>query len=163
MAMKYLESAVPPLNDPVVQPGRAFLLTDVWREWFGRVPSTFTSIPNVLNTKSLTAQAASISATDFQNTVLQEGFYRATYRVQITQAATTSSSIVITFTWTDGGVVQTAVGDPVIGNTVTTGQSDSILMKVDAGTSVQYSVTYASVGATAMQYAFTATLERIQT
>lgn len=163
MALKYLESWVPPLETPVVEPGRGFLLTETWRRWFGRVPSLFTSIPNVLNVATLTAQAASIAATDFQNTRLQAGTYRATYRAQITRAATISSSLTITFSWTDGGVTQTAVGDAIVGNTTTTGQSDSILMRVDAGSAVQYSTTYASVGMTAMQYGFSASLERLQT
>jgi hypothetical protein len=162
MALKFLESTVPPINDPIVDPKRAFLLTDVWRQWFGRVPSTFGSIPNVLNVATVTAQSASLPATDFQNTTLQQGLYRATYRAHITQAATTSSSLIVTFTWTDDGVTQVATGPAIVGNTTATGQSDSILMKVDAGTSVQYSTTYASVGATAMQYALNATLEKIQ-
>lgn len=163
MAFKYLDATVPPLNDPVVDPKRGMLLTDVWRQWFGRVPSTFGSIPNVLNVATVTAQSSSLSATDFQNTTLQVGLYRATYRAHISQAATTSSSLTVTFTWTDGGVTQTAVGAAIIGNTTSTGQSDTILMHVDAGTSVQYSTTYSSTGATPMQYTFNATLEKIQT
>jgi hypothetical protein len=163
MALKILESMTPPLHEPVVQPDKKFMLTEAWREWFGRVPSTFGSIPNLISVVTLVAQEASIGATDFQNSVLQDGVYRASYRVQVTRAATVSSSLIVTFKWTDGGVLQTADGDAVVGNTVTTGQSDSILMKVDAGTSVQYSIAYVSVGATTMTYSFTASLERIST
>jgi hypothetical protein len=160
VALIFLDNTAPPLNDKIVD--SKGMLTDLWRQWFGRMPATLAAIPSVLNVVNLSAQAASLSATDFSNTSLLPGIYRASYRVQITQAATTSSSLTVSFSWTDDGVVQTATGTAITGNTTTTGQSDFVLIKVDAGTAVQYSATYASVPATAMQYNATFSLEKLK-
>jgi hypothetical protein len=163
MGLKFLEANVPPILDQVVDPTRMFRLTDVWRLWFGRLSEALNSVPNLLNVVTLTDQSASIAATDFSNTSLLAGEYRASYQVQLTLAATTSSSIQVAFTWVDGGITQTATGSILIGNTLTTGESDSILIHVDKGTAVKYSTTYGSVGATSMQYSLHTSLEKVKT
>jgi hypothetical protein len=162
MALKYLDAATPPIQDPVIDPKNEHRLTESWLRWFGRLPSMLQSIPNIINTIQVAGESDSLPATDFSNTSLEMGLYRATYRVQITQAATVSSSLVVTFSWTDGGVAQSASGTAIVGNTTSTGQSDTILLHVDAGTEVQYSTTYASVGATPMVYSFYTSLELVQ-
>lgn len=160
MALIFLDTTAPPLNDVVIdKTGR---LTDLWRQWFGRLPATLGAIPSILNVVNLSGQSASLAATDFSNTSLLAGIYRASYRVQITQAAGVSSSLTVSILWTDGGVAQTATGAAIVGNTVTTGQSDFALIRVDAGTAVQYSAVYASVGVPGMTYTFTASLEKIK-
>ena len=160
MARIFLDSTAPPLNDRIVDV--TGWLTDVWRQWFGRMPDTLKAIPSLINVVNLSSQSASLGATDFSNTSLLAGIYRASYRVQITQAAGVSSSLTVSIAWTDGGVGQTATGAAIVGNTVTTGQSDFVLIRVDAGTAVQYSATYSSVGVPAMTYSFTASLEKIK-
>lgn len=163
MAFRFLEASNPPILDQMLDPTKGLRLTDAWRNWFGRLPEFLGSIPALLNNVVLTGQTTSLSATDFANTLLLPGEYRASYQVQITTAATTSSSIQVVFTWVDGGVTQTAYGNTLIGNTVTTGESGSILIHVDKSAAVQYSTTYASVGATAMVYSFHASLEKVKT
>ena len=161
MAEKYLQQAPPPIHDKVI--GSDGLLSPTWRDWFERLPATLDAIPSRLNEVSLTGQAASITTTNYANAVLLAGLYRATYYARITQAATTSSSLTVSFSWTEGGVTQTATGAAIVGNTTATGQSDSIIIQVDKGTAVNYSTAYASVGATPMQYAIRFVLEKIKT
>lgn len=161
MAEKYLQQAPPPVNDRVSGPDG--LLTSAWRDWFERLPATLDAAPLRISAVSLTTQAASLAATNFAGATLLAGLYRATYYARITRAATTSSSLTVSLRWTEGGVVQTAVGTAIVGNTTATGQSDSILINIDAGSQVQYLTTYASVGATAMQYAINFALEKVRT
>jgi hypothetical protein len=161
MPKQILGSAPPPIQDSVT--GQGGILTEPWRQWFARLPDTLSSIPARINAVGLTAQSASIAATDFSGGALLEGLYRATYYARITQAATTSSSLTVTFTWTEGGVLQTAVGVPIVGNTTATGQTDSAMMRLDKGTVPRYATTYASVGATAMNYSFNVILEKMIT
>lgn len=161
MAKELLGTAPPPVQDRVV--GEDGLLTVAWRRWFERLPDTLDAIPSRINAVSLSNQSSSIAATDYSNAVLLEGLYRATYYARITQAATTSSSLTVSFRWTEGGVVQTATGSAIVGNTTATGQSDSIIIQVDKGTAVQYLTTYSSSGATPMIYAVRFVLEKIKT
>ena len=159
MADRFLALTPPPFEQPIS--GKDGRLTDAWRNWFGRLPSTLASIPSILSTVALATQAASLSATSFQNYALLPGLYRASYHAQITRAATTSSSLTVAFLWTEGGIAQTATGDAIVGNTTGTGQSDQYLILVDAGTAVQYQTTYSSVGGTTMQYSLNVSLEKI--
>lgn len=161
MPKQLLGEAPPPIQDPVT--GKLGLLSEAWRNWFARLPETLNAIPARINAVALSAQSASITATDFSGGALLEGLYRATYYARITRAATTSSSLIISFTWTEGGVSQTAVGTAIVGNTTATGQSDSVMMRLDKGTVPRYATTYASVGATAMNYSLSVVLEKILT
>lgn len=161
MAEPYLQQAPPPVRDKVI--GADGLLTPAWRNWFERLPATLDAAPLRISAVSLTTQAASLAATNFAGATLLAGLYRATYYARITQAATTSSSLTVSLRWTEGSVVQTATGSAIVGNTTATGQSDSILINIDAGSQVQYLTTYASVGATAMQYAINFSLEKVRT
>lgn len=162
MADKLLGSAPPPLQDKVID-SKTGLLTDAWRNWFGRLPATLEAIPSKLSVVTLASQSSSLPATDFSQGTLLVGLYRATYYARIIQAASTSSSLTIDFKWVEGGVPQTAVGAAIIGNTTSTGQSDSIIISIDAGSPVQYVTTYVSVGGTPMLYNLNLSLEKIQT
>src|SRR5512139_132421 len=149
MSLVLLNTTAPPIEDLVVD--KSGRLTMLWKQWFGRVPATLASIPNIFNTVSLSTQAASITATDFSGTTPKAGVYRITYHARITRAATTSSTLTVTLAWTEGGVGQSAAGAAMIGNTTTTIQSDTLLIRSDAA-AVTYATTYGSVGATTMQY-----------
>ena len=96
-------------------------------------------------------------------TVTQTGIYRIAWYEQITQAATTSSSLKATITYTSKGQVQTLT-DPVAltGNSLTTQQSGSALVTIDGGTSVLVSTAYTSVGATPMHYTLAVSVELVQ-
>jgi len=89
------------------------------------------------------------------------GLYRVSWNVRITQAATTSSSLTVTIAATDGGVAVLQVGPALTGNTITTVQSGTFLVRADAATPITYAVAYASVGATVMRYTISFAIELV--
>lgn len=161
MPKKFVDSAAPPLADPPLL-GSPAPLSVAWQKWFQLFPATFASIVNKLNTVTLSTQSAAITATAFEGGTLVAGNYRFSYCARITQAATTSSSLTVTFAWTEGGVAQSYSGSAITGNTTATRQSNTQMIRVDADTSVTYSTAYASVGATAMNYSLDILFERIR-
>jgi len=154
-----LGNAPIPLRDPVVDANR--MLSQAWMKYLVRLPATLYAIPSRLNGETEIAQAASIAATDISGAGLLAGLYRVSYYARVTQAATTSSSLVVTLGWTDGGVAQSYSGADMTGNTTATNQAGSVLIRVDAGQPVTYATTYGSVGGTVMQYAISVTLEKV--
>lgn len=132
------------------------------RQWLLSVTGRVQQSPLVLAAVALTTQAAAIGATAIPLGALAPGTYRVTYYARITQAATVSSSLTVTLQWTDGGIGQTATFPAMTGNTTATSQTNVILVNIDQGTSLTYSTAYASVGATAMQYALTVVPEQLR-
>jgi len=162
MALKLLDATAAPVTTPVLGRERGGLLSFEWEQWFNRMPATLNAIPSVFNIVSLSDQSAAIAATDFSNSTLLKGTYRVSYHARISRAATTSSSLTLTFTWEEDGVTQTVTGAVMNGNTTTTRQSDSFLLRSDAGEAVNYAAAYASVGATSMLYTLDISLEMIR-
>ena len=99
-----LGSAYPPLQDKVSD--KEGILTPPWLDYFSRLPSTLASIPNRISSVTLSLRGASISSTDFSGTVLAVGLYRIAYYARITRAGSTSSTLTVSFGWTDGAVAQ---------------------------------------------------------
>ena len=64
--------------------------------------------------------------------------------------------------FTDNAINCTFTGAAVTGNTTATVQSLTWLIKVEQGTPVTYSTTYASVGGTVMKYALAVVVESVQ-
>lgn len=138
------------------------MLSDAWIDYFNRLALSINSTPNRINRVSLTAQGASISATDYSGATLDAGLYRASYYTRITRAASTSSSLIVTFGWTETSVALTVAGAAITGNSTTTMQSGSALIEVDSASPVTYATTYVSVGGTSMQYRLTTVLEQVR-
>ncbi len=159
----------PPVRDPIARQARsefkgradplAGLVGDVWVEWFTQLTDDVDETTLRLNSVHLTSQAASIGATDLSGGTISGGLYKLTYYARITRAASTSSSLTVTFSFTDGSVSPTYSGAAITGNTTTTFQSGTIMIRSDANSPITYSTTYASVGATSMQYRLDVTLE----
>lgn len=137
------------------------LLEDVWIDFFQRLLDQLNSAPWVRTKVVLGGQGGSISATDISGGGLSAGNFRITYYAIITRAATTSSSLTVSFDWTDEGVSPTASGTAITGNTTTTFQSGTIMIYADSNTPIRYSTTYASVGATSMLYKLHVKLEQM--
>jgi hypothetical protein len=158
---KFLDHGKPyPGHDVIAGPGG--MLSPSWASWFARLTDTLASIPNIMNVTSLEEQDASITATDlsgFQH--LPAGLYRVTYAARITTAAVTSSSLTVTIAWTDGAVAQSQAGAAMTGNTTTTRQTASYLVRIDADSDLTYATTYASNGAGEMKYSLDIACERI--
>ena len=128
-----------------------------WERFFRELQSVPLFLGRLVWNNGESAIAGRVLVTDR----LQPGVYRLTYYARIQQAATTSSQLTVTFSWTDGGVAQTRSGALMNGNTTTTIQQDQILIRVDTNTNVTLSTTRASVGATPMTYNLDITLERV--
>jgi len=162
-----------PLSDPIARARRRSLfgpkeddplegtLTDAWVDWFSRLSETVANAATRVFSASLTAQAASIAATDISNGALQRGVYRVSYYARITTPASIGSSLDTTISWTDGTVAQSITGGSLTGNTVTTLETFTYLIHIDGGTPVRYSTVYTSVG-TPMQYRLDVSLELVQ-
>lgn len=122
-----------------------------WITWFNEVLRALNRSAQQLSAISAVAQSAAIALTSLFTTTY-ERLYRISYYTRITQAATTSSSLTVTLRWTHGGVAQSYSGAAIVGNTVASSQTGSILVRADADTDISYETAYASVGATPMEY-----------
>lgn len=144
MTRLLLHDFSPPLSAQFV--GREGHLSDPWARWFGQLQETLKSYPTKRRVVSLSAQTKEITATDLGPGGLAAGLYRVEYYARITTAAGVSSSLTVTFAWTDGGVAQSWSGAAMTGNTTATNQSGALLIRIDKATAVNYSATYASAG-----------------
>lgn len=162
-----------PLNDPLVNKRKAGLrpgeldenegkMAEVWIPYMqSQNTITATAIRQSTDPVSLTAQTASIGVTSIPTSSLASGLYRATYYVRVTTASGATSSIAVSFHWTDGGVSCSLTSTALTGNTTSTVGSGSALVNIDASTPISYSTTYASTGAPVMAYAVYLTLEEM--
>lgn len=111
---------------------------------------------------ALTGQGAAIATTSIPTDGdLSAGLYRVTWYARITTAAGVSSSLTVSFGWTDGAISQTHSGAAITGNTTTTFQSGTLLLRTDAASPITYATTYASNAAGVMRYSLYITLERL--
>lgn len=171
MTLLLLENAPIPAEDPVVRPPRpgrpndplAWRLTEPFVGFFTRMASNVNLSPAIINDASLGDQAASIAATDLAGAALPEGRYSLMYWLTIVQAASVSSSIQITFSWTYRAVTKSASGAAITSNLTSANQSGSLPMFVSDGSSpITYATTYASSGATALNYDLFVALLRVR-
>jgi hypothetical protein len=100
-----------------------------------------------------TGLSASIVATTLLNPS-QTGDFRISYYAQVTQAATTNSSLTVTIGWKTNGIAQSKTFAPasLTTNTTASNDGDGVVIRADGGQAVTYATTYASTGGTAMQY-----------
>lgn len=159
----------PPVNDSIteIEPTHPVFkfphyFSKKWQIWLGEtVFSRMQSTSQVILTKTLTAQAASIASTPFTIGTIAAGLYRLSWAMRITTAATVSSSLAIGFSWTETAVSLTHTDAAITGNTTTTIQSGMVMIRSDANAPIQYIFTYASVGATPMQFRADLLVERL--
>ncbi len=152
----------PPLNsyEAMVNPDRTPSKT--YLDWVTQalLQPLQTSSQRVTTPIALSTQGGSIGTTAIPSATLAAGLYRVSYFAAITQAGTVSSSLTVTITFTHNTLSKSFSGAALTGNTTTTVQAGSFLIRIDGGP-VSYSTTYASVGATPMQYALDLVLERV--
>lgn len=152
-----LESA--PIAQPV-EDGSG-ILARIWANWFRSLTDRVNGFARRAAVPvALTAQAATVGPTA-ATTALPAGLYRVSVHARITQAATTSSSLTVAIGYTDGGIACSQAGPALTGNTTATVQSLAFLVKVDAGTTITYTATRASVGATPMQFSLNVAIEAL--
>ena len=141
--------------------GKTWLVESLWARWFLSLLERINAVPVIQASVSLTAQGAAVATTDFDASI-EGGLYRVTYALNVTQAATTSSSFTTTIGWTTNGVSCSSAGAAVTGNTTATHQGGTVVLNADADTMVTYAVSYTSVGATSAQYSFAVALESFE-
>ena len=127
-------------------------LTFLMRYWLLSLADRINATPEISASVQASTQAASISATSFSILSVSPGLYRLSMSARISRAATTSSSLIVTFGWTSGGVSCTTASPAMTGNTTATVSSLTVLARVDEATAITYATTYASAGGTTMQY-----------
>jgi len=142
-----------PMRSPVLEPGKSGLMRREFVRFLDTLRRLIGLTAQQQGAVELTAQSASIVTTDIPLPSVQEGLYRLSYSLRITQAATVSSSAALAFSWTTSGVSCSQAFTAVTGNTTASQTSDMITVSVDASTAIRYAVAYSSVGATSMMFA----------
>lgn len=107
------------------------------------------------------AQSATLGTTPIPTGTLSAGYYRVSTFLRITTPAATSSAVQVTVSYLSGGVSCFEAGTPVTANVTNAPQSDVFLIKLDSGSPVTFSVSYASVPAAAAGYEVSVILERV--
>lgn len=137
--------------DPTLTDPNENRLTTAYFNYFNSLGTRTENSPNFPTPIiSNTNQSASIAATSIAG-ALAGGVYRLSFAARIVVAASISSSLTVTFLWTDGSLTQSVSSSAITGNTTTTHASLSYMVHIDGGTPITYSTTYVSVG-TAMEY-----------
>ena len=144
----------------VVQESISGRVTGAMRYWLIALADRLNTTPNLVASATGSTQAASVSTTAFSIPSVLPGLYRLSMAARITRAASTSSSLIVTFGWPQA-VSCTAASVAMTGNTTATTGTFSVLVRVDQDSSITYATTYASSGGTAMQYRFDVTCDRI--
>lgn len=160
-----------PIQDAISQPTREEfvkrgqrdpkegLVTQPWVDYFTSQGQLTGDAPARIKTVQLTTQSAAIGATDFSGATLSSGLYRVSYYARITTPDGVSSSLTVTFDWTDGGATPSFSGAAITGNTVTSYQSETKLIHIDSLSPIRYSTAYASNTPGAMKYMLSFALE----
>lgn len=157
-----------PLSDPIAKPKRPQfrgkdpqegLVTDKWVDYLTQVVDTLFAAPLRQKVIVLTNQGASIGATSVG--ALSGGIFRVSYYTRITQPASTSSGLTVTIGWTESGVPLSLAGAAIIGNLVTSVQTNTYLIRADPASATTFATTYGSTGATPMLYRLEVTVEQI--
>jgi len=145
---------------PVVQQAITGRVTQAMRYWLLALADRLNRTPEVVQTVSLTTQTASLGATTISVLSLPAGVYRLSAAARITTAASSSSSLTLTFGWTQA-VTCTASSAAITGNTTATTGSFMVVVRADAATALTYATTYASSGGTAMVYRRDVVVEQV--
>ena len=157
-------SLAPPPDFGVEQPVAASRIsgrvTQAMRYWLLALADRVNTTPLLAATVTASTQAASIGTTNFAILDVQPGVYRLSMAARISRAATTSSSLTVTFGWT-ATVACTTSSAAITGNTTATTGSLTYLVRVDEATAITYATTYVSVGAVTMQYQLDVLCEQV--
>jgi hypothetical protein len=155
------QSAPFPTTDALVNRAKGDIATKALIDWVTALVEDVDASPVRFSPVQLTTQGASIGTTALPLGTLAEGLYRVTTYARITRAATTSSSLTVTISWTESAVALSLSGSAMTGNTTGTVQSTSYLVRIDQATPISYATTYASVGGTSMQYRLDVVVEQV--
>jgi hypothetical protein len=120
-----------------------------WLNFFDRLWARTAAGPRKLKRVTVVVTAV-VGTTPFALGELAAGLYRVSWNGRVKTPAGATSSFQVTLGYTDGGVAQTFLGDVLNGNTTTTKESQSKVVRIDVGTAITYALAYASNPAAAM-------------
>lgn len=147
-----------PFREPIA--GK-WLVTDRWRIWLRDLfLATTEQTSKRIASVTIPSGAGAIATTPFPTGSLAGGLYRVSVFAHIVVAATISSSLIITISFTHHGVACALQTDDLNGNLTTSVRSATFPIQIDAGTPISYRATYAS-SAAGMQYALAAAVETV--
>lgn len=137
-------------------------ITPTWLRWFvltllGQVNKTAI----VIGLVSKTGQTASLPTTGVPLPALSSGLYRVSWYQRVTTPDGVSSSLTTTISWTESGVALSSSGAAMTGDTTTTTQSGSLMIRIDGSTAISYATTYASNTPAKMTYRLDVTVEQM--
>ena len=138
-----------PQYDPLVD--KFGKMGERWYRWLSEVIVRLLQTPVVLAATHRVALTASVGTTTVF-TPTQPGVYRVSWSLQVSTAATTSSSIAVTLGWKANTVAQTEAFTALTTNTTGTHGSGQVVIYPTTAQPITYSTTYASVGGTVMVY-----------
>jgi hypothetical protein len=131
-----------------------------WELWFQSISDKLQKCSVLVNSVSATGKGATIGSTDFSGGGVSVGLYRIGYYARVTTAAGTSSSLQLTFTWSDHGASPSVSTTAYTGNSTVAPIVGSFLLYTDAGSPINFVATYASVGSPSMVYELYLTLHK---
>ncbi len=148
-----------PVREPVTDENG--LVQRAWRLFLRNQNDTLSYASVNAGSVSLALQQASITATPVPMTVAS-GFYRVSVYARRTRAATTSSDLKVDIGFTESGASLTVTTGTDSTNMTSKVVTGSWVLRVDQTTTITYATTYASVGATPMQYRLDVVVEQVQ-
>lgn len=151
-----------PFRDPLTNRSGSVYLPS-WLAWFRDLRTDVDAAPQTFTPARHTAETAAIGTTPITNETLPAGLYRVTWSAQIVTPAGVASSLTVSIAWTRGAISQTFSGAAITGNTVTTNQSQTLLVRIDQATPISYSTAYTSNPAATMAYDLDVVLEQLDT
>lgn len=144
-------------------------ITRVWLDYFvGPAPGSAFALAQGIQAAvtlpvaptRLTGQVATIPSTPFPLGTNPGGLFRLSFYARITTPGSVSSSLTVSFSWTDGAVACSVSSAAMTGNTTGSTLSGSTLIQSDASSPIDFSALYASVG-TPMAFSLAVMLETV--
>lgn len=144
----------PPLNTPIVEDGARlgavrWAMTKPFADWLLALVQRVSTAAYQLASISRTSQTAAVTLATVVPTA--SGLYKISYRARVVTPASTSSSLQVQVASTEGGVACLQSSTAYTGNATNRPLTGLFLVRADAGTPIQVSTQYASVG-TPMAY-----------
>ena len=146
-----VNQAPPPLQDPLIEGPQSPFITKIWARYLQASADRGQATAKKVRQLSFADQSAAIGLTTLVP-VPNAGRYRVSWYLRVKVAAGTSSSAQLSVTGTDGAGAVTQQGPACTGNTATTAQSGSLIVRTDAAAPITFSLAYGSVGAPAMKF-----------
>lgn len=152
-----LKPQAPPLAEDVLDrdQARRNRFTPNWERYWQAIVDAIAARPQILAVYSISNQNNTIALTTLQTReVLPNGLYRLTGYVVPIQGIVHGAYANVFVTWTSGGATFRKVVVDQQGPPELTGESGSILMRIDQGATVQWEVVYHTASFPAQRYVY---------